>query len=560
MQWLDTDFLKKLETKNDVLTAFETDLKALDSKKPVDETEKKRFETMWIKGYWQMLLLSDGTSITFADFGKKWPEEQEKMMGMVWVRDRIRVRSWLAQVANQRKESELTELQVANQNIESVKERREQLNTALSKPAEIFRKLPWDLESKARESALKDPPKELQWATPEAIQSGQYDNIILASYAVNNAQEIANGLSEGDKKLFASAVVEAEDILWGDGRAKFRELTDSLVLGEDRAKIESAGNNLIDRGYNREVAWNPQTRRFTFENALGEKRIIETARIPPQETIEKGILSLSQDIQIPPEKVETTERKKTEKTITNLVDEASKWPFVGALPSSIQNAVQEWLKEAQTQTSSLEKITQAIRLLTLKANEIQKLIERETPGSAEEKVLKESLSTVMKQISALNTLAGQYIKQKNDEKEARRDELDPFHTGKENLERLDRIGLGNLANMDEVTSFLRTLNSGDFANQLTDEKSINSYLMWESLSWWQYQQVLSQLENLYIKITWDTALREKDEQGKVRYLTTPTENGKTRLQNALQSERTKNDGRPLTKADFQRILSREEQK
>ena len=145
--------------------------------------------------------------------------------------------------------------------------------------------------------------------------------------------------------------------------------------------------------------------------------------------------------------------------------------------------MQEGLKEAQTQPSSLEKITQAIRLLTLKVNEIQKLIESETPGSAEEKVLKESLGTVMKQIAALNTLAGQYIKQKNDEKEARRDELDPFHTGKENLERLDRIGLGNLGNMDEVSNFMRTLNNGDFANQLTDKKSINSYLMGESLSW-----------------------------------------------------------------------------
>ena len=76
------------------------------------------------------------------------------------------------------------------------------------------------------------------------------------------------------------------------------------------------------------MAWDPQTRRFVFENSLGEKRIIETARIPPQETIEKGILSLSQDIQIPEEKPETTERKKTEKEIDTNIQESIKGPTV----------------------------------------------------------------------------------------------------------------------------------------------------------------------------------------------------------------------------------------
>jgi prefoldin subunit 5 len=45
-------------------------------------------------------------------------------------------------VANQEADKIAEQRQVANQNIESVKERMEQLNTALSKPAEVFRKLP----------------------------------------------------------------------------------------------------------------------------------------------------------------------------------------------------------------------------------------------------------------------------------------------------------------------------------------------------------------------------------------------------------------------------------
>ena len=101
----------------------------------------------------------------------------------------------------------------------------------------------------------------------------------------------------------------------------------------------------------------------------------------------------------------------------------------------------------------------------------------------EAEILGENIEQVQNQINTLTNIAKQYIAQKTKEKEARRDELDPFHTGKENLERLNRIGLGNLGNMDEVSNFMRTLNNGDFANQLTDKKSINSYLMGESLSW-----------------------------------------------------------------------------
>ena len=544
---LTEDVLKRIEEKTETKNAFENDIKSLLSQNPPNPNEVQRLEIMWIQAYWKKLETSYGT-LTFAEILKH--EKREEIVDKMsdsdfdtfdkWMREQMQT----AVDQNNEKKGNLTWLN--NQLIVGLENLKK------------FKNLPTPSPEELRQNAKNVP--ELQWISETEIQSGAYDRILLADYYISHKVEIITRLPPEERKEFEITINTLSDTLGRERKDDFKALTDSLVLGEDRAKIESAGNNLIDAGYNREVAWDPQTRRFVFENALGEKRIIETARIPPQETIEKGILSLSQDIQIPEEKPKTTERKKTEKTITNLVDEASKWPFVGALPSDIQNEVQEGLKEAQTNTTSLEKITQAIRLLTLKANEIQKLIESETPGSAEEKVLKESLGTVMKQITALNTLAGQYIKQKNDEKEARRDELDPFHTGKENLERLDRIGLGNLGNMDEVSNFMRTLNNGDFANQLTDKKSINSYLMGESLSWWQYQKILSQLENLYIKITWDTAVREKDEQGKVRYLTTPTENGKTRLQNALQSERTKNDGRTLTKADFQRIFSREEQK
>jgi hypothetical protein len=46
---------------------------------------------------------------------------------------------------------------------------------------------------------------------------------------------------------------------------------------------------------------------------------------------------------------------------------------------------------------------------------------------------------------------------------------------------------------------------------------------------------------------------ERSEQ--VRFLTRQTENGKTRLENAINSERIKQDGRPLNPSDFKRILA-----
>ncbi len=73
------------------------------------------------KGGLQMLLLSDGTSITFADFGKKWPEEQEKMMGMV--KDETMLSAldeyiaWSVQVANQEADKIAEQRQVANQTL-----------------------------------------------------------------------------------------------------------------------------------------------------------------------------------------------------------------------------------------------------------------------------------------------------------------------------------------------------------------------------------------------------------------------------------------------------------
>jgi len=49
---------------------------------------------------------------------------------------------------------------------------------------------------------------------------------------------------------------------------------------------------------------------------------------------------------------------------------------------------------------------------------------------------------------------------------------------------------------------------------------------------------------------------EKSEQ--VKFLTRPTENGKTRLENAINNERIKQDGRRLNQLDFKRILTNTE--
>jgi hypothetical protein len=166
----------------------------------------------------------------------------------------------------------------------------------------------------------------------------------------------------------------------------------------------------------------------------------------------------------------------------------------------------------------------------------------------------------MKQITTLNTLAGQYIKQKNDEKETRKDEIDPFQRGKENLTGLSQAGLGDMLNMNEVVAFLQTKNGPHFANNFNDKNSINTYLREVSLSAEQKRELFQSMVSLYIRMSGDTTIQQKNPDEQYKILRTPTENGKTRLQNALQSERTLRDGRMLRREDFVAILSREEKK
>jgi len=108
--------------------------------------------------------------------------------------------------------------------------------------------------------------------------------------------------------------------------------------------------------------------------------------------------------------------------------------------------------------------------------------------------------------------------------------------------------------MDEVSNFLSTLNGPIFGNSFPDRESINSYLSNNRLTREQLKSILSQVVEIYSKLTGNNEIRNLSREQQYRTITGQDENGKTKLENALKTERLKQDGRILSKADFTRIL------
>jgi hypothetical protein len=101
--------------------------------------------------------------------------------------------------------------------------------------------------------------------------------------------------------------------------------------------------------------------------------------------------------------------------------------------------------------------------------------------------------------------------------------------------------------MDEVSSFLSTINNPIFGNNFSDRENINNYLIENKLTSEQLFSIFQKVVELYGKIVRNKTIATLSKEEKYNLITKQDENGNTPLENALNSERIKNDNRTLTR-------------
>ena len=95
---------------------FARDIDAIMSQIPPNPSEISRMELLYIKGYWQEVILKDGSKMSFGEIAKLGTKEQDAIIeGMEWAKNRLRLTRYLAEVANQTEKKIDENIQVANQ-------------------------------------------------------------------------------------------------------------------------------------------------------------------------------------------------------------------------------------------------------------------------------------------------------------------------------------------------------------------------------------------------------------------------------------------------------------
>ena len=284
---VDSEILVRIVADVSAKTAFEQDLIAVEN----NPTEKDRFERMYVKGYWQVVETLFG-ELSFAQI-QKHPERAKILDGMKRG-EKANFHEWEERVAINEWKKIDEGTQVAIKTNQEALEMNGNLKVAL----EELQKINWvpkpTLEE-LKKNAQNIP--ELKWVPIEEIQSSdKYNNILLADYYVRNANEISKKIDPKDAEFFRNSVNSLSDTLKRPRIEDFSRITASLVLGEGRSQIESRGRELIEKWYSRDVLWNAGDRTITFSNDKWETRTIETARVPPRESMVVAGLSIGRDI------------------------------------------------------------------------------------------------------------------------------------------------------------------------------------------------------------------------------------------------------------------------
>jgi hypothetical protein len=543
---VDSEILERIEADASAKTAFEQDLAVVEN----NPTEKARFEQLYIQGYWQAVETPFG-KLSFAQI-QKHPERNKILDGMKRG-EKASFRDWEEQVgiSEWKKIDEKTQVAIESN---SEREKRLEMNQRLEKELDDIKKINWvpkPTPEELKKNAQNIP--ELKWVPIEEIQSSdKYNNILLADYYVRNATEIGRNLNPEDTKKFQDSINSLSDTLGRPRIEKFEALTKQLVLGENRDKIESIGKELIKSGYSPDVKWNPQDRTMTFTNEKWEKRIIDTARIPPTQRIQNGAVELSS---ILPEKKENPYTKTREQQEQSTLQVLDKW---ARLPITGWNEVQS----AQTTTDKLQK---SLPILDKNIESLTKRLEGEMSeakrvgieGETEEiKAIKELLSSIQVLRTEIIEAWGKFAETRKKEKEEDMT-INPeisLDTGRANINDIASTGIWKFEDMNEVGSFLSTINSPSFGNNFSDTESINSYLSGNRLTPEQVKSIFSQVVELYSGLTGNKEIQNLSRNEQYRMIMGQDENGKSRIENALKAERLKQDGRILNKGDFKRIL------
>ncbi len=525
---------------------FQSDLSAT----LANPSEKWRIEQLWLKGYWQIVTI-DWIQYTFAKIA--WMDSSE--------RKRLQILKKLGEAWSLKEYQEWSsgELEAANQKEKKIDKQLIELDKKLKSQISDLQSINWvpkPTPEELKKNAQNIP--ELKWVPIEEIQSSdKYNNILLADYYVRNATEIGRNLNPQDTKKFRDSINSLSDTLGRPRIEKFDILTKEIVLGENRGKVESMGKELIKSGYSPDVLWNPQDRTMTFTNEKWEKRIIDTAKVPPTERLKNGAIEVSKELEKPKINIYITERQSSENRMNSLIKNAKDGPVIGAILWS--TLLEEWWKKVQEEKNPLERTVLALETLGNKRRVIKEIAKKaEENGEVKEaEILKEALPQIDKQIQDIiaewQKLAEVSKKEKEEEKKTNTDNFGDV--ARQNIEWLQKLGLSGFMDMSEVTGFLSSQNSATFGWEFSDKESINTYLGQKKLNNEQYIQLLSWIVTIYQNITGTKELQNMERSEQVRFLTRQTENGKTRLENAINSERIKQDGRPLNPSDFKRILA-----
>ena len=389
---VDSEILERIEADAGAKTAFEQDLVVIEN----NPTEKSRFEQMYVKGFWQIVETQFG-NLSFAQI-QKHPQRADilkKLPNDTYDAYDDWMENW-KKVAIGRKNSELTGEQIAINKNKRLEEMHTQLDSEI-KQIQSINWVPKPTPEELKKNAQNIP--ELKWVPIEEIQSSdKYNNILLADYYVRNATEIGKNLNPQDTKKFRDSINSLSDTLGRPRIEKFETLTKQLVLGENRGKVESMGKELIKSGYSPDVVWNPQYRTMTFSNEKWEKRIIDTAKVPPTERLKNGAIEVSKELEKPKINIYTTERQSSENRMNSLIKNAKDGPVIGAILWS--TLLEEWWKKVQEEKNPLERTVLSLETLGNKRRVIKELAKKaEENGEVKEaETLKEALPQIDKQI------------------------------------------------------------------------------------------------------------------------------------------------------------------
>ena len=162
-----------------------------------------------------------GKKMSFSEIAALPKVEKDTILGKLRPSKREEYDEFELQAANQEADNAAVRKQAANQEADNAAIRKQaaieklnQINKDLQSSTDTIRSissLPKDIEQQAMDHAMKNPPKELANIPPGKY--GEYKNLILAEYSINNRVEILKKLSNEDKSRFTDAISSAGEIL-----------------------------------------------------------------------------------------------------------------------------------------------------------------------------------------------------------------------------------------------------------------------------------------------------------------------------------------------------------